>query len=75
MKRIAQKAAKSQAHKSRQREAVVRLAIRKPCPFDELLDTLGIAHKLMPPRRPWHNGKVEDGLENGRKGSFLPDTP
>jgi len=31
----------------------------KPCPFEELLDTLGIAHKLIPPRTPWHNGKVE----------------
>ena len=31
----------------------------KPCPFEQLLDTLGIAHKLIPPRTPWHNGKVE----------------
>jgi len=31
----------------------------KPCPFEKLLDTLGIAHKLIPPRTPWHNGKVE----------------
>lgn len=31
----------------------------KPCPFEELLDTLGVAHKLIPPRTPWHNGKVE----------------
>jgi transposase InsO family protein len=28
-------------------------------PLDKLLDTLGIAHKLIPPRTPWHNGKVE----------------
>ena len=31
----------------------------KLCPFEELLGTLGIAHKLIPPRTPWHNGKVE----------------
>jgi transposase InsO family protein len=31
----------------------------KLCPFEEMLGTLGIAHKLIPPRTPWHNGKVE----------------
>ncbi|MDR3314433.1 MAG: DDE-type integrase/transposase/recombinase [Oscillospiraceae bacterium] len=28
-------------------------------PLDKLLDTLAIPHKLIPPRTPWHNGKVE----------------
>ena len=36
----------------------------KSCPFDELLDMLGIAHKLIPPRTPWHNGKVERSHRN-----------
>ena len=31
----------------------------KPCPFEELLGRLAIPHKLIPPRTPWHNGKVE----------------
>ena len=39
----------------------------KPCPFDELLDTLGIAHKLIPPRTPWHNGKVERSHRNDQR--------
>lgn len=31
----------------------------KECPFDTALRTAGIAHVLIPPRTPWHNGKVE----------------
>lgn len=31
----------------------------KECPFDTALKAAGIAHKLIPPRTPWHNGKVE----------------
>lgn len=31
----------------------------KECPFDTELRRLGIAHKLIKPRTPWHNGKVE----------------
>jgi transposase InsO family protein len=31
----------------------------KPCPFEEELELIGIKHKLIPPRTPWHNGKVE----------------
>ena len=31
----------------------------KICPFDKALTKLGIKHKLIPPRTPWHNGKVE----------------
>lgn len=29
------------------------------CPFEETLAAKGISHKLIPPRTPWHNGKVE----------------
>jgi len=29
------------------------------CPFEQALADRGIAHKLIPPRTPWHNGKVE----------------
>lgn len=29
------------------------------CPLEEELGKLGIAHKLIKPRTPWHNGKVE----------------
>ena len=29
------------------------------CPFETALRKAGIAHKLIPPRTPWHNGKVE----------------
>lgn len=29
------------------------------CPFDKALALAGIPHKLIPPRTPWHNGKVE----------------
>jgi transposase InsO family protein len=28
-------------------------------PLEKHLDALGISHKLIPPRTPWHNGKVE----------------
>jgi transposase InsO family protein len=31
----------------------------KVCPFDAALAAQGITHKLIPPRTPWHNGKVE----------------
>lgn len=31
----------------------------KLCPFEEELKQLGINHKLIKPRTPWHNGKVE----------------
>lgn len=32
---------------------------QKECPFDTELRRLGIVHKLIKPRTPWHNGKVE----------------
>jgi hypothetical protein len=31
----------------------------KLCPFEEELQKLKITHKLIKPRTPWHNGKVE----------------
>ena len=30
-----------------------------PCPFETELKNQGIVHKLIKPRTPWHNGKVE----------------
>ncbi|MDR0897107.1 MAG: DDE-type integrase/transposase/recombinase, partial [Oscillospiraceae bacterium] len=35
------------------------LRTEKECPFDEELRRQGIKHKLIAPRTPWHNGKVE----------------
>ena len=29
------------------------------CPFEKALAKMEITHKLIPPRTPWHNGKVE----------------
>ena len=37
------------------------------CPFDKALRVLGIAHKLIPPRTPWHNGKVERSHRNDQR--------
>ena len=37
------------------------------CPFDRALRKLGIAHKLIPPRTPWHNGKVERSHRNDQR--------
>jgi len=37
------------------------------CPFDTALRMLGIAHKLIPPRTPWHNGKVERSHRNDQR--------
>ena len=37
------------------------------CPFDKALSKLGIKHKLIPPRTPWHNGKVERSHRNDQK--------
>jgi len=33
-------------------------------PMDKLLERWGIAHVLIPPRTPWHNGKVERSHRN-----------
>lgn len=37
------------------------------CPFDTALEAAGIVHKLIPPRTPWRNGKVERSHRNDQK--------
>ena len=37
------------------------------CPFDKALHELGIEHRLIPPRTPWHNGKVERSHRNDQR--------
>lgn len=37
------------------------------CPFDKELRRLGIQHKLIAPRTPWHNGKVERSHRNDQR--------
>lgn len=37
------------------------------CPLDIALKKAGIAHKLIPPRTPWHNGKVERSHRNDQR--------
>lgn len=37
------------------------------CPFDKELRSLGIQHKLILPRTPWHNGKVERSHRNDQR--------
>lgn len=37
------------------------------CPFDKALSALGINHVLIPPRTPWHNGKVERSHRNDQR--------
>lgn len=36
-------------------------------PFDKALAAAGIVHKLIPPRTPWHNGKVERSHWNDQR--------
>ena len=36
-------------------------------PMDQALRRLGIAHVLIPPRTPWHNGKVERSHRNDQR--------
>lgn len=38
-----------------------------PCPFDRALEAAGIEHRLIPPRTPWHNGKVERSHRNDQR--------
>lgn len=40
---------------------------RRTHPFDLLCDELGINHKLIRPRTPWHNGKVERSHRNDQE--------
>lgn len=37
------------------------------CPFDIALQKAGIEHILIPPRTPWHNGKVERSHRNDQR--------
>ena len=39
----------------------------KPCPFETAVKKAKIAHKLIPPRTPWHNGKVERSHRNDQR--------
>jgi transposase InsO family protein len=39
----------------------------KLCPFEKSLEKAGITHKLIPPRTPWHNGKVERSHRNDQR--------
>jgi transposase InsO family protein len=39
----------------------------KPCPFEKALEKAGITHKLIAPRTPWHNGKVERSHRNDQR--------
>ena len=37
------------------------------CPFDIALKKAGVEHILIPPRTPWHNGKVERSHRNDQR--------
>lgn len=37
------------------------------CPFDIALKNAGVQHKLIPPRTPWHSGKVERSHRNDQR--------
>lgn len=37
------------------------------CPFEAALEEAQIVHKLIPPRTPWHNGKVERSHRNDQR--------
>lgn len=37
------------------------------CPTDIELESMGIEHVLIPPRTPWHNGKVERSHRNDQR--------
>jgi len=37
------------------------------CPFEKALAKMSIVHKLIPPRTPWHNGKVERSHRNDQR--------
>jgi transposase InsO family protein len=37
------------------------------CPFEDALKVAKIVHKLIPPRTPWHNGKVERSHRNDQR--------
>ena len=37
------------------------------CPFDTALKEAEVQHNLIPPRTPWHNGKVERSHRNDQR--------
>ncbi len=37
------------------------------CPFDQAMREMKIVHRLIPPRTPWHNGKVERSHRNDQR--------
>lgn len=41
-------------------------------PLDDLCFKLGIYHKLIRPRTPWHNGKVERSHRNDQERFYNP---
>lgn len=43
-------------------------------PFEIELSKLGINHKLIPPRTPWHNGKVERSHRNDQRYFYDRET-
>lgn len=43
------------------------LNTEKEHPFDQILNAQGIEHILIPPRTPWHNGKVERSHRNDQR--------
>lgn len=43
------------------------ISYTKENPFDEALREAKIVHKLIPPRTPWHNGKVERSHRNDQR--------
>ena len=43
-------------------------------PFDKLLSQLHISHVLIPPRTPWHNGKVERSHRNDKRDFYDRET-
>lgn len=44
------------------------------CPFETKLCELGITHKLIKPRTPWHNGKVERSHRNDQRYFYEHET-
>lgn len=43
------------------------ISATEKCPFEKMLAAKGILHKLIPPRTPWHNGKVERSHRNDQR--------
>ena len=43
-------------------------------PFEKALEEMGIGHILIPPRTPWHNGKVERSHRNDQRYFYNRET-